>query len=230
MKYLFPLIAVVMLLLTLSLPIMAEEPAKYSFASIQSSKEITIIPGGEGSGNIYFYNIDGNRITHVSLEVSQAPANWQVDIQPPFGVTQVEVNGQIVTVNENLYVEPSQVLSEKVKDPPTGAVCIVVPDRGFALAKEAKITVSVPASEKIGTSSNITISATAAWLGQSGAAIITQSRDFNFSVEVVAETAGFSEKVLGKTDFGKWVPAIIGAAVVVLATTVTLLCIRRRRG
>jgi len=233
MKYLYQLILVVTLFLALSLPAQAQEPAKYNFASAQGSKEIKVIPNGESPGIIYFYNIDGNRITHIVLEVSQAPANWQVEIQPPPGETQVDIGGQIVTVTENLYIEPSQVLSQMAEDTPAGTVCIAVGQRGYALAKEAKIIVRVPGSEKIGTNGEIIVSATASWLGQSGAAAIKQNRDFNFSVEVIAETTGTQEKILGKPGTGgatgKWLPVIIGAAVVVLGATLILLYIRRRR-
>lgn len=232
MKYLYQLILVVALLLALSLPVRADEPAKYNFASAQSSQDIRVTPNGEGQSSIYFYNIDGNRITHIVLEVSRAPAGWQVTIEPPLVETQVEIGGKIVTVNETLYIEPSQALSEKVENLPAGTVCIAVPPRGFALAKEAQIFVRVPASEKIGTKGEIVISATAQWLGQSGAVAIRQNRDFNFSVEVVAEASAVKEKVLGPARSGisgKWLPWIIGAAVVLLGVILVPLYIRRRR-
>jgi len=233
MRRIIPVILALIVLMTLSSAALAQEPAKYNLASIQGSKEIKIIPGGEGSGVIYFYNIDGNRITHIVLEISQAPANWQVEIQPPLGETQVDIGGKIVTVSENLYIEPSQALSQKAEDTPAGTVCIAIPQRGYALAKEVKIIVRAPDSEKIGTRGEIIVAATARWLGQSGAAAVSQNRDFNFSVEVISETTGFEEKILEKKGAGgttgKWLPVIIGAAVVVLGTILILLYIRRRR-
>jgi hypothetical protein len=233
MTRIIPVLLALITLLMVSSAALAQEPARYNFASAQGSHEIKVTPDGESPGSIYFYNIDGNQITHIVLEVSQAPANWQVAIQPPLGETQVDIGGQIVTVNENLYIEPSQVLSEKAEDTPSGIVCITIPQRGYALAKEAKIIVRVPGTEKIGTKGDIIISATAQWLGQSGAVAIQQNRDFNFSVEVIAKTTGIQEKILGKTgtsgDTGKWLPVIIGAAVVVLGAMLILLYIRRRR-
>src|SRR3989304_6765893 len=105
MKHLRLLILAVPLMLVLSRPARADEPPKYNFASVQDSQEIKVSPNGESAGSIYFYNIDGNQVTLIILEVSQAPANWQVTIQPPLGETQVEIGGQMVTVNENLYIE-----------------------------------------------------------------------------------------------------------------------------
>jgi hypothetical protein len=229
MKYLFLLVLMVLLLLAPSLPAQADTPA-YNFASSQSGKDIRVTPDGESQGSIFFYNIDGNQITHIVLEVSQAPANWQVTIQPPLGETQVEIGGQTVTVSDNLYVEPSQLLSEKVDETPAGMVCISIPQRGYALAKEARIIVRVPKDEKIGTRGEIIVSATARWLGQSGAVAIQQNRDFNFSVEVVSEDTVIKEKILTEGgNIGKWLWVIIGASAVVLVSTLTLLYIRRRR-
>jgi hypothetical protein len=200
MRRIIPLALACIMLLVLASAALAQEPARYNFASSQGNKEIKVVPGGEGSSVIYFYNIDGNRITHISLEVSQAPADWQVTVQPPLQDTQVEINGQVVTVAENLYVEPSEALSEPVEDTPPGTVCIAVATRGYALAKEVDIIVRVPETAKIGDTGDITISATARWLGQTGSAAVSQDRDFDFSVQVVSGTGEFQETVLGKAE------------------------------
>jgi hypothetical protein len=153
-----------------------------------------------------------------------------VEVLPPLGETRYEVNGQEVTVTENLFVEPSEAQEEEIKDVPDGMVCIPVATRGYALAKEAKIIVRVPDAETIGTTGEITVSATARWLGQGGAVAFNQSRDFNFTVEVVAERTEFQEKVLGGNswDIGNWLPWVI-AAVAVIAGTIIIFLIRRRR-
>ena len=210
---------------------LAEEPAKYNFASVQGNKNIQILPGGDGTGNMFFYNIEGNRITHVTLEVSHAPDGWQVAIQPPPGETQVEINGQVITVTENLYVEPSEASSEVIKDVPEDMVCIPVAQRGYALAKEAKIIVRVPAAAELGTQEEIIVSATACWLGQGGSVAFSQSRDFDFTVEVVSEVTEYQEKIQdGDGGANKWLLWIAGAAAIVLLALVTLFYLRRRRG
>ncbi len=213
---------------------LAQEPAKYNLASAQGSKDLKVTPGGEATGVIYFYNIDGNRITHISLEVSQAPSDWQVEIQPPVGEIQVEIGGTIVTVTENLHVQPSEVLLEEPESVPQGMVCITVPNRGHALAKAANIIVRVPESEEIGTKADITVSAVAEWLGQTGAATIKQDRDFNFSVEVVSEMPGGDEKIIEENGtveiIVRWLPAIVAAVIAVLAAVLIPRLVRRRRG
>ncbi len=228
MRRILAVVLALTMLMAMASSALAEESARYNFASVQGSQNIQILPGSDGTGNMYFYNIEGNRITHVTLEVSHAPAGWQVEIQPPLGDTQVEVNGQVVTVTENLYVEPSEASSEVIEDVPEGMVCIPVSQRGYALAKEARIIVQVPAAEEIGTEGEIIVSATARWLGQGGAVAFSQSRSFNFTVEIVAEATEYHETIL---DGGaaKWLPWVAGAIAVVLLALVTLLYTRRKR-
>ncbi len=234
------IIAVILAAATLAAlqsPAFAQDPAKYTFASAQSNKNMRVVPGDEGTGVIYFYIIDGNRITHITLDVSRAPEDWQVEIQPPLHEIQVEIGGRIVAVTENLHVEPSTLLSEEPADVPEGMVNITVPNRGYALAKAASIVVHVPQSAEIGTVGEITIAAEAEWLGQTGAAAIKQARDFGFSVEVVPEAAGGEERILeddaAETDDSPsmqwaWLVAII--ATLVVLTIFAPRVLRRMRG
>jgi hypothetical protein len=194
------LILAVLLLLALPLPVHADEPARYNFASAQGDKELKIQPGEEGRGCIYFYNIDGNRITHIILEVSGAPSGWEVTIEPLLSEARVLVSGMPVTVEENLYVEPSDLLSEEPQDVPEGMVSIKVPGRGYALGKLAQVLVSVPESASLGTTGEITIAGEAAWLGQGGSAAVKQARDFDFTVTVVSGQTEYTETIIGQGE------------------------------
>jgi hypothetical protein len=248
-----------LVLLALPLPVHADEPAKYNFASAQGDKELKIPPGQEGKGYIYFYNIDGNRITHITLEVSQAPSGWEVTITPPISGTQVLVSGLPVTVTENLYVEPSELLTEEPQNIPEGMVSIKVPGRGYTLGKVAEIIISVPESAPLGSTGAIIIAAEAAWLGQAGAGAVKQARDFDFSVAVISESTEYTETVVGKVDkadteksgvtqsnqpevvpptppppgesgsFSALFFAIIAGVVVIVGAIIIFLLIRRRR-
>lgn len=214
-------ITIVILATMVALPslALAQEAAKYSFATAQGNANLQVMPGGECRGVIYFYNVDGNRITHITLGVSQAPDNWQVEIEPPLGVTQVSFGGQIINVTENLYVEPLELHPEPIEDIPEGMVCLPIGDRGYALAKPAYIVIHVPQSEEIGTTGDITISGTAKWLGQTGAAAMSQARDFDFSVAVVSEVTDETIVTPGKFSafIHRWLPVIIAVIIVIIA-------------
>jgi hypothetical protein len=234
-----------LLFLTLPLPVQADEPAKYNFASAQGDKDLKIQPGKEGEGAIYFYNIDGNRITHITLAVSQAPAGWEVTINPALAKTQVSVSGMPVTVEENLYVEPSELLLKEPQSVPEGMVSIKVPGRGYALGKLARIIIKVPESAPLGSIGDITISGEAAWLGQSGAAAVKQARDFSFNVTVFSGQTEYSETIIGKkseaaagqspeqvaktataeapTSNSMWIWIVVACAVIIIALVVIIL-------
>ena len=165
----------------------ANEPARYNLASVCGASSLQVIAGGETKEVIYFYNVDGNRTTHIALEVAQAPSEWEVKIVPPLQEIEVESGESAITVTENLYVEPSQLSPKPIQDIPTDTdmVCLSVPNRGYAPAKVVTIIIRVPESEEAGTDGNIKITAVASWPGQTGAAAICQTRDFDFSVHVL---------------------------------------------
>lgn len=256
MKRMAPLLMAAVLLLVIPSLSSGQEEAKYNFASAQANKQIKVAPGGEGEGVIYFYNIEGNRITHITLEVSKTPANWKVEIDPPPHEIQANVSGRIVTITENLHVEPSQVLSQEPKEVPEGMVGIKIANLGYALAKAVRITVQVPESVAIGTKGDILIAAEAEWLGQTGAAAIKQAREFEFFVEVVSGQTEFSETIIGEVEKPEametptlpapptppaptpapsgipimdWLPAIIGGVVVILGIVLILVLVAKKR-
>ncbi|MDA8219346.1 MAG: hypothetical protein M0Z94_17205 [Dehalococcoidales bacterium] len=166
-------------------------------STAKGNGSLVVEPGGEAEGTIYFYNVDGNRITHVALAVAAAPAGWDVSIDPPLREVAVSVNGSVVNVSENVNVEPGPLLAQETAETPEGMVCIPVPGRGYALARTARVVVHAPSSAKIGTKGEVRVAAEAFWLGQTGAAAIKQARDFDFSVEVAAAPGPYTEKVLG---------------------------------
>jgi hypothetical protein len=159
-----------------------EEPARYTFASVQESATLRATPGREIDATVYFYNIDGNRTTHISLEVLEAPADWEVRIDPPLRQVQVGPAEDTATISENLQVEPGGLYSEELEDAPAGMVCLYVPNRGYTLASAATITICVPQTAETGTQGEVVISAEAFWLGQTGAATVAQARQFAFRV------------------------------------------------
>ena len=174
--------------------IMAQQEAIYNLASIQLDKRIEIEPGSYGTGLIYFYNVDGNRDTHIKLEVSSYPENWQVEIQPPSQQTLSDTADGSISLTENLCVEPSALQPEKIADLPDGLECVAIPGRGYAVAKVAYLMIWVPESANVGDTGEVVVTAEAMWLGQAGAASIRQSRDFVFSVELLPVEPGLNEE------------------------------------
>ena len=236
-----PILIFALLLASPAVGVAQEEPAKYNFASAEGNTSLQIIPGEQAQGHIYFYNIDGNRITHITLEVAPdpaVPAGWEVEIDPPKHEIQVSFGGDAITITENLHAEPTQLHSEEIKDVPEGMVSLALPNRGatpdepgYALAKVVTITITVPESEEVGVQADIRIHGVAEWLGQTGAAAIGQTRDFDFTVRTVYEVTG--EEIIGgggfHFDVGRWLPIILAVAIVALAAVMLPRYMRRKR-
>ena len=240
MKKIWPVILILGLVLALpSLAWAEDEPATYNFASAQEDSSLTITASDtETYSHIYFYNVDGNRITHITLEVAQAPEGWEVEIDPPLHDQQVSFGGDIITVTENLYAEPTELAFEEIEDVPEGMVCLTLPNRGptpeepgYCLAKKVTITITVPESVEVNTSNPVEILATAAWLGQTGAAAVAQTRDFDFTVRTVYEVTDETIITGGEGfDVGRWLPVIIAVAIVIVAAILLPRFSRRRAG
>jgi hypothetical protein len=184
----FNFIAVVSVLL-LSLwqpgPVISQQEAVYNLASIQPDKRIEIEADGHGTGLLYFYNVDGNCPTHIKLEISSSPENWEVEIQPSPQRTLIDTANGSISLIENLCVEPSALQPEKITALPDGLECVAVPGRGYAVAKVVCITIWVPESKKAADGGEVVVTVEANWLGQGGAASIGQTREFVFSVELL---------------------------------------------
>ena len=186
---------VIILLISVSVSILAqehEEDAKYNFGSAQADKELKANPGGEISTKLYFYNIYGNRITHIKLEVSEFPENWVITLTPDTHDSEFDLSGIITTINENLYVETSEAVDEIPENVPEG-IEYISSSVGFIGAKPVEIRIKVPSDEKYG-SYNLRIDASAFWLGQQGTAEIQQSRSFDYKIDLVSGT--FYEKLI----------------------------------
>lgn len=172
----------------------AQEAPKYNFGSMQSAKELNIAPGETAETKLYFYNIYGNRITHVTLDVGEAPEKWDINFEPALHKTKVKISGVLTTVEENLYVRPSETVEEIPEDIPEG-IEYISSSVGYIGAKPVKVKITVPKDEKFG-EYKVTINALANWLGQGGGVAFNQARSFEYTITVTSKE--FTEEVLEK--------------------------------
>ena len=190
MRKIFISLFVIILLFNIS--ILAQEDAKYNFGSAQADKELNLNPGEEITTKLYFYNVFGNRATHIKLEVIESPENWQIELNPSVRNVSYDVAGTITIVEENLYIEVSKAVDEIPSVIP-GGIEYITSSVGYIGANPVEIKIKVPSGEAYGTY-DLRIDASAFWLGQEGTAEIQQSRDFNYKVNVVSTR--FYEKPL----------------------------------
>lgn len=220
--------------------VFAELP-QYSFGSMQASKEFGVGPGNEISTKLYFYNIYGNRATHIKLSIEK-PAEWEVIIIPEIRKVDYEVSGVKVSVDENLVVYPSNASEEPGTN--TETIEYITSKVGYIGANFVTLTIKVPENEKIGVSKNIKINAVAFWLGQTGNIALEQEREFEYTITTTTEyyEKPYEEEV-EKESLGKKVinlfsepikmkplnAVMVGATFILIIVFIILLIVARRK-
>lgn len=224
----------------------AQESAKYNLGSAQGAEDLTVSSGNDVVAKIYFYNVFGNRTTHIALSVATAPGDWGIEILPELTTETYDVAGVLTDVNENLAVEADEIVDEVPAEGREGFTFIPAPNvGGFIPAKEVWVTISVPVDEEIGKTFSVKIDAEATWLGQLGTVAFKQGRTFEYNITIIAEEfyerkvngappekeKGITEIIMeGVTAFIVFASSPIGiAAVLVVIIIAALLFFRMRK-
>lgn len=178
---------------------LAEEAPKYNFATTTATGTILIQPGETLKvPAIYFFNIYGNRITHVSLSLTNAPEGWDVKIEPEMHEVQVNISGTIVTASENLYVTPSQPVKDVPAVIPEGMTYMTLGGvEGNIPVKIAYLNITAPQDTPLGGTYSIGVRAVGSWFGQTATLAFSQERSFDFKVQTV--THSFTEEIVQPT-------------------------------
>jgi len=104
-------------------------------------------PGGTVVVKWNFYNLYGDRTTHVSVSKTGGP-NWKISYEPELHEEQYEVSGVVESIEENLAVEKRDIVPEKGSE--EGWVYLKHPnEKGYILAKELKIYIEVPETTEL---------------------------------------------------------------------------------
>ncbi len=158
---------------------------QYNFGTMQPTDKLAGKPGQTIETRLYFYNVYGNRPTHVRLEITETPDNWDVSIVPGVGDVEYEVAGVIQTVNENLVVYPSEAQEQAGRN--SDEKEWISSKVGYIESDFVDVVIEIPENEEIGITENIKINGVAFWLGQGGNIALEQEREFEYAVTTTTE-------------------------------------------
>lgn len=209
-------ICIIMLAALLVWPSVASADA-LNLATAVGKTDLQVIPGTSAYGKIYFYNVDGDKTTYITMETVDFPDGWQVEFLPALSTIQVSLGGPAIDVTQNIYVEKDVVHSTSDVEVPAGFELIAIPDKlgagipGYVLAKALRVKITVPENVDVGETGTVDVKATAKYLGQTGAAIIGLQQPFDFDVTTVYELT--EERVITPFDWNKWLPVILAGGI-----------------
>jgi len=165
-----------------------EEPV-YNFGSMQSSKYIFVEPGEKTVAKLYFFNIHGNRVTHIKLYAQDTPLGWEVEFRPARHIEKFNVSGVMVNSSENVYVSPSQPVHKRPESIEDGLEYIAMDNvDGLVPARVVEVIIQAPEDAPMGKEYKIKVEALANWFGQTGMVSFSQSRNFEYIVKTASET------------------------------------------
>ncbi len=108
------------------------------------SMEARAKPGQEVLATWNFYNLYGDRITHISVSKIQGP-DWEIRYEPSLHEESYEVSGVIEKISENVGVEKSSVVLEIPANPPEGMDYVKHPNQeGYIPVRPVKIYITIP--------------------------------------------------------------------------------------
>ena len=176
---------------------LASVSAGYNFGSMQPEKVFSLNPGQEFMTKIYFYNVYGDKPTHVKLEIVEQPEDWDVELIPELEEVGYDVSGIIQTIEENLVVEESEVLDEPGKE--IEGIEYIRSKVGYIGANFVELKIFIPEDEELGETKNILVKANAFWLGSSGMLDINQEREFDYTINIKPEEY-YEKKIEPETE------------------------------
>ena len=186
-------------------PLLSAEGGEYNFGTMQAQKFIAVEPGKTAEATLYFFNVNGNRDTHVSLSLSEVPAGFTAEIIPAAHNASYNISGIVVDTQENLVakVTPRSTLpKQKPETVPEGMDYVTMGGiDGFIPAQVVKIRVTAPASAPLWSTYKLGVSAFAGWfdVGSTGPVSVKQAREFSYEVRVV--TKEYFEKPVENNGF-----------------------------
>ncbi len=186
-------------------PLLRAEGGEYNFGTMQAEKFIAVEPGKTAEAKLYFFNVNGNRDTHVSLALSEIPNGFTAELIPAVHNASYNISGIVVETQENLVakVTPRSTLpKQKPESVPEGVEYVTMGGvEGFVPAQVVTIRLTAPADAPLWSTYKLRVSAVAGWfdVGSTGPISVKQVREFIYEVRVV--TKEYSEKPVENNGF-----------------------------
>lgn len=147
-----------------------------------------------------FFNLRGDRPTHVLISKSEGP-NWNIIYSPESELKGYEVSGIIQEIKENFAMPKSEIVSEKPEKLPTGKLDYIVhpnSNKGYILVDEQmKILIEIPENAEIGKQQEFVFEALGSCFGEQGAVSASLATELKV---ILTPSTEYYEKPLDETS------------------------------
>jgi hypothetical protein len=137
-----------------------------------------------------FFNLRGDRPTHVLVSKSEGP-DWKVEYEPKAEIKQYEVSGVITDSEENFVMSRSEIVQERPEILPSGKKAYIVhPDssKGYILVDEQmKIYITIPDNAEIGKQEDFVFEALGKCFGETGAVSASLATELKVNIRTTTE-------------------------------------------
>ncbi|GEM_PF-6477419 len=164
------------------------------------SMEASARPGDEIEVTWNFYNLYGDRLTHVVVNKIKGP-DWKIRYDPELREQNYEVSGVIEKIRENIAVEKSPIVLEIPESPPEGIDYVKHPnEEGYIPVRPLKIYLSIPDDADLWEEYDFVFEAKGSCVSEPGAVIPGMAIQLSLNVKTTAE---FYEKPVKDNLEGK---------------------------
>jgi len=198
------------------------------FGATPLTARAAAIPGQKVVITWNLYNMYGDRKTHILLSYS-SDVNWEVTIEPSLRNVSYELPAGIVTIEENLALDPLPAVEYKPEIIPYGVSYVKHPNADlFIPAKVVTFTIQVPPNAKIGESHKFHFTAKGSCFTGAGTVIPSLELGLDVSVDVVSPEFYEREVIAGAPWYIKYAGTIIALVLIIIAAAVVI-AVRRKR-
>ncbi|MFH1947219.1 MAG: hypothetical protein ABIJ23_03635 [Candidatus Magasanikbacteria bacterium] len=223
------LIFVILILFILVIPLVS---AACSLGANPLSMNARALPGQTVEVTWNLYNLHGDRTTHVKVNIIEAPSDWEISFEPELHEARYEVMRSIETIEENVALEPEDVVINKPEIITKGIDYVKHPKQeGYILVKPVKINIKVPENAELWRDYNFVFEAQGNCFMEPGAVLPAVATQLELNVKTISET--FTEEPVeevGVEEEEKNTAGITGAVIgggqitaVIILTVITFI-------
>jgi len=193
--------------------------ASCSLGANPLSININAKPGQEVMINWNFYNLYGNRITHVVVNKLEGP-DWKIRYDPEIHEAKYDISGVVEKVQENLALENNQVVLEIPYNLQEGINYVKHPNQdGYIPVKTVKIYITIPEDAKLWKNYDFVFESKGSCFSEPGAVIPAVATKLKLSIKTT--TTFYETPIANETE--KPQKSTITGAVVGTNTTAGIL-------